>query len=127
MVPQPVQHVVIADAARRAGGAIVFYTMEDHYTTSTHEVVLKKLEEQPSIDGIVFFRLAQFFHDGRPQFRILRQIVAAGYVVIFARERLVIATEAELEGAFPLLFACGYLEGRDADRGAFAKLISAAL
>ena len=126
IVPQPVQHLAIGDAAKRAGGSVVFYTMEDTYTMTTHEVVLGKVLERPTIDGFVFFRLAQFFHGGRPQIAALRTILAAGYEVVFARDRLAIKDEAELEAAFPLLFACGHVEARDTQRGAFSRQISAA-
>ena len=126
VVPQPIQHLAIADAARRAGGAIVFYTMEDFYTTSTHEVILGKLLEHPAVDGIVFYRLKQFVHDGRPQIDVLRRILTSGYEVVFARERLHIADEAQLDREFPLLFASAHVEERDARRGSFARRIAGA-
>jgi hypothetical protein len=116
-VPQPVQHLAIGAMAQRLGGEIVFYTMEDVYTVHTHEVVRGKLAEQPAIDGVVFYRLAQFFHDGIAAVATMHEFLERGYLLAFARERITIAGALELERLFPLLATCGRLDVRDRDRG----------
>jgi len=115
-VPQPLQHLANGDMAKRLGGEIVFYTMEDHYTLRSMEVILGKLADKPEIDGVVFFRLAQFFDAGRLQVDLIRRILDLGYSIAFARERLSIPDAAALRSMYPLIWSCAYLETRDADR-----------
>ena len=116
-VPQPVQHLAIGAQAARLGGEIAFYTMEDRYTLRTHEVIRGKLAEHPAIDGVIFYRLAQFFSGGAFDAVALREILVAGYAVGFARERIALADVAAFDRAFPLLATCGRLDVRDRDRG----------
>jgi hypothetical protein len=119
-VPQPIQHLANGDMAKRLGGEIVFYTMEDHYTLRSMEVILEKLAEKPAIDGVVFFRLAQFFDHGRLQLDLMRRILDLGYSIAFARERLSVPDSGTLRTMFPLMWSCAYLEARDSGR-AFIK------
>jgi hypothetical protein len=116
-VPQPLQHLANGDMAKRLGGEIVFYTMEDHYTLRSMEVILEKLAEGPAIDGVVFFRLAQFFDRGRLKLDLMRSILERGYTIAFARERMSIPDVAALRSMFPLLWSCAHLESRDVGRG----------
>jgi hypothetical protein len=115
-VPQPVQHLAIAGQATRLGGEVVFYTMEDHYTLRTHEVIRGKLAAQPAIDGVIFYRLAQFFAAGTLDGATLQWILERGYAIAFARERIVLADAAALDRAFPLLATYARLHERDRDR-----------
>ena len=121
IVPQPVQHLSIASMAKSLEGEVVFYTMEGRYSLTTHEVIRKKLAERPPIDGVIFFRLGQFMAEGLSQAAILRSILEAGYSVHFARERISIASEADLARYFPMMYAYRALEARDTSPGAFTK------
>jgi hypothetical protein len=123
-VPQPVQHTAIASFAARLGGEIVFYTMEDRYTLRTHEVIRGKLAERPAIDGVIFYRLGQFFAGGRIDAAALREIVARGYALGFARERIEIADARALDEMFPLLATVVRLQERDRDRGFVREALS---
>jgi len=116
-VPQPVQHLAIGGQASRLGGEVVFYTMEDHYTLRTHEVICGKLAEGPAIDGVIFYRLAQFFAAGTIDVGTLRWILERGYTIAFARERIAFADVAALDRDFPLLATHARLHERDRDRG----------
>lgn len=115
-IPQPIQHLANAAMAKQLDGEIVFYTMEDRYTLHTHEVIRGKLEERPAIDGVIFFRLAQFLRDGARGIATLRWILERGYAVAFSREQLAIRNRAELERLFPLLATTAWLDARDRDR-----------
>lgn len=124
-VPQPVQHLANAAWARALGGEVVFYTMEDHYTLHTHEVIRGKIAERPAIDGVIFYRLAQFFHDGVANVAAMRWILERGYAIAFARERIEIADAAALDAMFPLLATCGWLDRRDRARGFLREALPA--
>jgi hypothetical protein len=124
-VPQPVQHLANGAQANRLGGEIVFYTMEDRYTLRSHEVIRGKLAERPGIDGVIFYRLAQFVHDGVADVATLRWILDRGYTIAFARERISIAGAADLDRLFPLLVTCGRLDRRDHERALVRALLPA--
>ncbi len=75
---------------------------------------------------MIFYRLAQFVHDGVAAVAQMRWILDRGYTIAFARERIAIATPAELDRLFPLLATSGWLDGRDRDR-AFVRAVLPAL
>lgn len=122
-VPQPVQHLANGACARRLGGEVVFYTMEDHYTLRTHEVIRSKIAERPAVDGVIFYRLAQFFHDGVADVATMRWILERGYEIAFARERIAIRDRAELDRMVPLLATCGWLDRRDRGRAFLREVL----
>ena len=125
VLPQSGQHLVVAGMAQRAGGHAVFYTMEDHYTLGSHEVILAKLAENPGIDGLIFFRIDQFFHGSRPRLDVLRRILAQGFEVHFARERLSLRSPADLDRAFAAIHLSRHLHERDARHDYFRPLLDA--
>ena len=96
-VPQALQHILIGEFAKALGGRTVFYTIEDPYTVQTQEVVQGKLADQPEIDGMIFYQLAQFFYGARPRFGLMAGILKQGYSLHFARERISVTNEIELE------------------------------
>jgi hypothetical protein len=123
-VPQPAQHALIANVAKSHDATIVFYTMEDDYTLETHEVLQAKLAESPAIEGVIFFRLGQFFYGKSPALVFLRSIVERGYEAIFARERLAIRNLEEFNAALPLILTCARLNGRDEQHNFFVPLLA---
>lgn len=110
--PQPIQHQVIANYAQQLNGQVVFYTSEDHYTLRTQEVIQEKLKQNPKIDGIIFYRVSQFFYK-ELNFNLLKSILRSGYEVHFCRERISISTEAEAEALFPMLKTLQFVNSRD--------------
>ena len=126
-VPQPVQHLAIANMAETVGGKIVFYTMEDFYTLATQEVIRQKLAPRPPATGVIFYRLSQFYN-GRPtpNIALMREFISAGYEIHFARERISIRSLAELESLFPVIYATHHVENRDGKRDFFNALLDSA-
>jgi hypothetical protein len=110
--PQPLQHLAIGKMAEQAGGQIVYYTTEDGYTRATHEVILARLKTSSQVDGVVFFRLAQFACGGRVQAGIMRDLVEQNYELHFARERISIRTLAQAEDACRKLHVLDWTERR---------------
>lgn len=117
--PQAIQHIVISNFAKYLGGEVTFYTMEDVFTVSSQEVILEKTKEKPDIDGIIFYRLAQFYFKRPPNLELMKTILNSGYGIYFARERISINGSKELDALFPLIYTAYYLEKRDAERTFF--------
>lgn len=115
-VPQPLQHLALADKAAKLGGQVVFYTTESFETLASQGVTKAKVAEQPEVDGIIFFTLKQFGYSGRFNFQVLNFIVQRGYEVHFARENMSISDRETLEAAFPMLYATQYVNTRDEPR-----------
>jgi len=113
-VPQPLQHLAIADFAKKSGGSIAFYTSEDFETLGTQGVIRSKIEERSSdIDGIIFFTLKQFGYTGSMNFEFMRQILGYGYEIGFVRENILISNEIVLDQLFPMLYATQVITERD--------------
>ncbi len=112
-VPQAIQHIVVAKAAEEAGGVVVFYTMEDHYTLKSHEVILGRINDKPDISGIIFFRVAQFLYSGKFDFATLSKVLERGLEVHFAREKLSLHNQAELDEAFPFFYTLQETQSRN--------------
>jgi len=111
-VPQSAQHVLAAKMAEIAGGTVVFYTMEDVYTLKTQEVIQSKLNEKPDVNGIIFYRVHQFFYAPEFSFNLMARIIKLGLEIHFARERISIRTLDELEADFSLLYAAQQIKAR---------------
>ena len=118
-VPQPIQHIVMADKASKAGGRVAFYSGEDFETMKTQGVFREKLAERPSIDGIVFFTLKQFCYGENLNFDLLRETLDSGYEVHFARENMSIVEPASLEELYPMLYTTQFILERDEPRDAW--------
>jgi len=116
-VPQPLQHLAIAEMAAKRGGEIVHYTMEDPYTLATQEIFLSKVNEKPRVKGFIFFTLDQFSYSGELNLKLLENVLAQGYELNFAREKFTLASAQDLDREFPLLYTRAYVGRRDADHG----------
>ena len=108
-VPQPIQHQAVAEMAKQVGGSVVFYTMEDHYTLRTHEVLLTRLNEKPDISGVIFFRIGQFSYSDEPRTDVMTLLLERGLELHFARERISIYNKADLDRIFPFLYLANRL------------------
>ena len=104
LVTQPLQHVCNGDMAKQNGGSISFYTIEGPDTLAGQDVIRAKIEEKPTVDGIVFFRLMQFLQGEKFDFDLLKKIIDLGYEVHFTREKLSIVDEHELNEQFETLY-----------------------
>jgi len=112
-VPQPLQHLAIADKADKLGGTVVFYTAEEFETLASQEIMRIKIGESPEVAGIIFFTLRQFGYGDGLNLEFLNSILQDSYEVHFAREDLSITNLAELDSCFPLLFAYDHVSRRD--------------
>lgn len=109
LVTQPIQHLVNAGTAAGNGGKITFYTSEDPATLASQSVLRSKLHELRGLDGIVFFRLAQFCHSGQMNFALLQDIVDQGLEVHFSREGVSIFDRRDLNAKFFDLYLFDYI------------------
>lgn len=127
--PQPLQHQAIAQYAAQQGGKVIYYIMEEWYTLASQEVLRQKVAEKPAVAGFVFFRLAQFYYDGKPKISLMSEMLERGLELHFARERISIRSKAELEAQVPLILACSHVERRDRSPETFPefkKMVDAA-
>jgi hypothetical protein len=111
--PQPEQHLMIREKAKREGGAITFYGAEEYQAVASQPFIQWKLARTPGLDGVVFFTIHQFRRSGELNFPLLRALLGGGLEVHFARENLSYRTLTELNEAMPLLLVVDYVERRD--------------
>lgn len=111
--PQPEQHIVIREKAKRAGGKIVFYGAEDHKATVLQPFIRWKLNRTPDLDGVVFFTFHQFRRGKKINFHLLRQLIDDGFEVHFAREDLTFLTVGDIEKSAALLLVLDFVARRD--------------
>jgi len=113
-VPQFMQHLASNSKAEKLGGKITFYTSEDFLTLQTHSAIKSKIKESSDkVDGIIFFTLRQFFNHGEFNMKFVKEILAQGKEVHFARENLSITSLADLDRVFPIIFATQHGTQRD--------------
>lgn len=115
-VPQPIQHIVIADKAGKLDGKITFYSAEDFETLTTQGVIKSKLAGRPPVSGIIFFTLKQFCYGEKLNFALLTDILKSGYEIHFARENISILDLPNLDEIFPMLYATQIVQDRDEPR-----------
>lgn len=117
IVPQPIQHVIIRNAAQKAGGAVTFYGAEDPLVLEFQPFIRVKLKRTPGLDGVVFFTLQQFMYGESFDYKLLREILASGLEVHFAREGISLLNEKDLDDAFAFIASIDFTKRRDAGEG----------
>ena len=115
-VPQPLQHLAIHEKARKLGGQVSYYTMEDITAMAGHGSVRAKIDEDPVDEGIIYFTLRQFCYGESLDLTFLRYILDKGYGVHFAREDISIFNTGDLDSQFPMLYSTQQLWNRDDDQ-----------
>ena len=103
LVTQQLQHLANNAMAKDLGGSVVFYTAEDPVTMGRQAVIHSKIMEDDRIDGVIFFRMAQFCYDGAFNFAFLRELIGRGLEVHFTREKISIRTAEDLTERFEML------------------------
>ena len=109
ILTQAMQHTINGKMASDRGGKVIFYTAEDTDTLGQQSVIRSKISEQPPIDGIVYLRLHQFSYSGEFDFEFLSELLKKGYEVHFAREKISIVDQSQLDEMYETLKAFDYL------------------
>ncbi len=126
IAPQAVQHLVINQFAEKLGGKVSFYTAENTHTRESHEVILAKVNERPAVDGLIYYRLAQFLSPAKgPALEVMRAIMAAGYELHFAVDKVSLLKPADLDAFFPMLSATANAERGEQERDGLEALLRA--
>lgn len=112
--PQPEQHLVIREKARKEGGAITFYGAEEYRSAGAQSFILPKLRRTEGLQGVVFFTLNQFRYSGKLNVPLMAAILDDGLELHFAREDVSLRSRADLERWLPFLIVVDYTKRRDA-------------
>lgn len=112
-VPQPLQHLALANKASKLGGELLFYTAEDFETLVSQGTIKAKMAEQPAVDGFIFFTIRQFFYGEKLNLNLMNSMLDQKYEIHFAREDLSIPTAESLEMAYPMIYSTCHVLKRD--------------
>lgn len=124
IAPQAVQHLVIGQFSEKLSGKVTFYTAENTHTRESHEVILAKVKEKPAVDGLIYYRLNQFLSPSKgPALEVMRTIMAAGYELHFAVDKVSLHKPADLDAFFPMLSATAHAELGDEEFRGIEALI----
>lgn len=113
--PQPEQHLVIREKARKEGGAITFYGAEEYRSVGVQSFILPKLKRTGGLDGVVFFTLNQFRYSESLNVKLMLAILELGLEIHFAREDVSLRSRGDLERCLDFLLVVDYTKRRDAD------------
>jgi len=91
--PQPEQHLIIKNFAKKHNGKITFSDSEDIVNRFKQNFLLSRLRELPDIDGVVLFSTKQFFLRKNFNFDLLNKIINNNFDVLFAREQFCFTSE----------------------------------
>ena len=91
--PQPEQHLIIKNFAKKHNGKITFSDSEDIVNRFKQNFLLSRLKELPDIDGVVLFSTKQFFLRNNFNFDLLNKIINNDFDVLFAREQFCFTSE----------------------------------
>jgi hypothetical protein len=112
--PQPEQHLVIREKAKKEGGGITFYGAEEYRSAPVQSFILPKLKRTAGLDGVVFFTLNQFRYGEKLNVKLMREILELGLEIHFAREDISLRKSEELERSLSFLLVVDYTKRRDA-------------
>ncbi len=91
--PQPEQHLIIKNFAKKHNGKITFSDSEDIVNRFKQNFLLSRLKELPDINGVVLFSIKQFFLRNNFNFDLLNKIINNDFDVLFAREQFCFTSE----------------------------------
>jgi hypothetical protein len=112
--PQPEQHLVIREKAKKEGGGITFYGAEEYRSAPVQSFILPKLKRTAGLDGVVFFTLNQFRYADKLNVKLMREILDLGMEMHFAREDISLRSRDELERWLAFLLVVDFTKRRDA-------------
>ena len=112
--PQPEQHLVIREKAKKEGGGITFYGAEEYRSAPVQSFIVPKLKRTAGLDGVVFFTLNQFRYGDKLNVKVLREILEMGLEVHFAREDISLRKPEDLDRWLSFLLIVDYTKRRDA-------------
>ena len=112
--PQPEQHLVIREKARKEGAAITFYGAEEYRSAGVQSFILPKLRRTAGLDGVVFFTLHQFRYSDKLNVGLMRDVLDMRLELHFAREDMSLRSPADLDQWLPFLLVVDYTKRRDA-------------
>lgn len=91
--PQPEQHLIIKNFAKKHNGKITFSDSEDIVNRFKQNFLLSRLKELPDINGVVLFSTKQFYLRNNFNFDLLNKIINNDFDVLFAREQFCFTSE----------------------------------
>jgi len=112
--PQPEQHLVIREKAKKEGGGITFYGAEEYRSAPVQSFIVPKLKRTAGLEGVVFFTLNQFRYGEKLNVKLMREILDLGLEMHFAREDISLRSREELERWLSFLLVVDYTKRRDA-------------
>ena len=112
--PQPEQHLVIREKAKKEGGGITFYGAEEYRSAPVQSFILPKLKRTAGLEGVVFFTLNQFRYADKLNVKLMREILDLGMEMHFAREDISLRKPEDLERWLSFLLVVDFTKRRDA-------------
>jgi len=103
--PQPEQHYIINQKAKKENGHIVFYGSEEFSVFEHQPYIYEKVKRTPDIDGIVFFTLDQFCYAEKFNFHLIQKFLKNKITIHFAREDISLYNFNDLEYNLPLFIS----------------------
>ena len=119
--PQPEQHLICNQKAKKEEWKIVFYGAEEFRVLKNQPFILNKLIRTPNIDGVIFFTINQFFYDQKPNFLLMKNILQKSLILSFAREDLNIYSIDDFNEKLPMMIS--YYNSLKRNKNKFAKEI----
>ena len=92
--PQPEQHLIIQNFAKKNHGKITFSDSEDIVNRFNQNFLLSRLLELSNIQGVVLFTTKQFYLKERFNLPLLKKIIDNEFEVLFAREQFLFTKES---------------------------------
>ena len=80
--PQPEQHLIIRNFAKRYQGKITFSDSEDIKNRFNQNFLLSRLIELPKVDGVVLFTEKKFYLKKKLNYNLLKKIVNNNFGII---------------------------------------------
>ena len=111
--PQPEQHLLIREKAKKEGGSIVFYGAEEYRSAAAQSFIIPKLTRTANLDGVVFFTFNQFRYGEALNIKRMFEILDLGLELHFAREDLSFRSRDELNERLDFLLVIDYTKRRD--------------
>lgn len=97
IISQMAQTKLLSDFINEENIKISFYTLETPITLTSQSVLKNKLDENPEIQGFVFYSLIQFSYGKKTNIELIKDILDKGYEIYIYRENIKLKTLNDLK------------------------------
>tara|TARA_B100001540_G_C15667671_1_gene578595 strand:+ start:499 stop:918 length:420 start_codon:yes stop_codon:yes gene_type:complete len=94
---QKSQYELLSNFLKKKGLSLAFYSVETERTYLKSDNLIKKMDENPKVNGFIFFSILQISYLENNNIKVIKKLLNKNYEIIFFRENMHIKKDLDLK------------------------------